>query len=281
MRRAALIFACGLVVAFAAFGQYDPPWGTSGNGPGGSGTLAPTTLVQGVPLTGTAFPSAHAGNLPAGDTVLYTAPAGKRALLLSIGGMNPTAGSITWFPEMRTVGGALWQIVGNSATGAGAVATTVFPGIILDPGESLFIHTSAAGMNVADGVVEFDATSAFRSVKLFGLATGNQVIYTPPAGKSAWVIGQGGTTYNGSSTIIIYNDSPGTGVVNLCFVPSGGPATCAANSVNELGTSTLTASARGSVSFAGFLTLSGNDFLVINVANGSANQLLWMNVYEL
>lgn len=260
-----------LLTAFGLGAQYTPPWGTSGNGPGGSGTLAPTTYVEGVPLTGASYPVVKGLALAAGDTDVYTVPAGKRAWIVAAGAYNPTAGAIAIFPELK-VAGVYYRLAATLTPAATTAASLGALAIILEAGESLSLNAGSAGLNYSISVIQFDSTSRLRTVKLSGVATGNNTVYTAASNVTGFSQTLSATVVHTTAMAVA------GGPVFLCAVSSGSPATCAgANAINQ-----IALPASGAVNFqaAGFNFNTG-DLLVVNMTTGDPQQLIWLNVLEM
>jgi hypothetical protein len=163
-------------------------------------------------------------------------------------------------------------------------ANTPGPSILiaLEPGESFSIHTDVAGLNLSGSVIQFDSSSAFKTVKLLGLTTGDNLLYTAPVGKTSFIWGSGGPgTLNSTSQIFFVSDAGGARATNFCSVPSGGATTCLAFSANSLGTASTAASSKLANEFTTGISLSSQDFLVLNVDTGAASQIAWINVSEI
>lgn len=250
---------------------------------GGPSTISPTTAFQGLPLTNASFPAIRGYALALGNVDLYTVPAGKRLLVISGGGMNPTTtpANIVWYFEVK-ISGTYYRLmtsITTVATGGGGTNTSSGSiDYILEAGEVLAVNSSALGMNLSASVVLFDATSPMRSVKLIAPASGDNLLYTVPAGKTAWLLGTNGAIW-GASALNIIADTTAPGIVNVCNVASGGSAACSA-STNAIANTTAVASAKTAL-ITGAVTMSSTDFLLLNVATGNAAQMAWINVLEL
>jgi hypothetical protein len=238
-----------------------------------AGKLASTTFVYGLPLTGASFPAVRGYGLASGDVDLYTVPAGKRLLVIGSSGYNSTAGAITWYPELKSTSGSYYRlntsVVGNSLSGISAISIS----IVLEAGESISFNSSAPGLNVTMDTLLFDNTSPFRTVKLLGLATGNNTLYTVPAGKTA--LTNPTTLILGGTGLLTYvGDAGGPGTVNTYIVPSGGTA----GPGNLVSVTVGAAFTRMIAAFNG--SLAAGDSGVMNVATGGTAQIAWSNIFE-
>lgn len=238
---------------------------------------------MGVSLPSGIFKRIFGSNLALGDNDIYTVPTGKRALIGQPVAYNASAGTIAWFTEIK-VSGTYYRLgpTTSSTTLLGS-ATSNNAGIILEAGEIIAVNlATTAGLNVQFPVIEFDASASLKSVKVLGPATGDNTLYTCPAGKSAVVLSQVGaipldaivgTGLSGS--IYFCCDAGGTRNVKIFSVASGG----ASATTNQLsGATGFGASTRGTLGFNG--ALGAGDFLVVNVDVGNAAQITWANILE-
>jgi hypothetical protein len=153
--------------------------------------------------------------------------------------------------------------------------------LILEPGESMSVHTDAAGLNLSAGVIQFDSTSPLRTVKLLGPASGDNTLYTAPFGKTARILPTDLTIRSiVPSALFFVSDAGGTRNINLCDVAVGGSTACASNSVNELLFGSALASVKTTFQTTD-ITLNAGDFMVLNVDVGNAAQIAWINVLEI
>lgn len=244
----------------------------------------PRNLVLfGISLPSGVFKRSVTSALAIGDTDLYTCPTGKRAFVMGPVFYNNSAGSITWFPEIK-VAGSYYRLANNSTTGTGGTTFTVIlgNGFILEAGEILAINcATTAGGVIHFPIIEFDASASLKTAKVLGgsLINGDNTIYTCPAGKSALPLGTlVGHTNGGSNPATVFFVADGTNRnVKFNMVASGGSPT-GANQVSA--TATVTANQRGS---AGFLqsTLGAGDFVNMNLDVAAASQIVWFNVLEI
>lgn len=231
-------------------------------------------------LLGAKFITGLFGNISTGDTDLYTVPTGKRAIVTTMCGFNPSAGSITWYPKVK-ISGTYYRLNSGSAAGAGTFSAPTSVSFILEAGEILAINTiTTNGLNVSTSIIEFDAASPLKTVKLAGLSTGDNTLYTCPSGKTALPLGPS-LLFGGINPTVfcpflyVVGDASGGDTFVLHLVPSGGSA----GSTNKIATVTPSANARGTASFAG--SLGAGDFIVVNASTGDAAQIAWMNLVEL
>jgi hypothetical protein len=238
----------------------------------------PRNIVAGsVAVAGSRVLESYHGNLGTGDTDLYTAPTGKRALLLPAraANFNPANGTVTAYLQVK-VSGTYYRINANTAVvvtvGTSLTAGGIGSGpVILEPGESIAINCATnTGLNLWLGLIEFDTSAPYKTVKVLGPSTGDNTLYTCPAGKSTW-----GTSLTAPIGLTFVSDAGGARTVTSYHVPSG----------QAIGTAYKT-SAAVSVSAsnaAGFLvgsSLGPSDFLAFNVDTGNAAQIAWATIAE-
>ncbi len=224
-------------------------------------------------------------NLSTGDTDLYTVPTGRRAFIGNLQFHNPSAGTIGFYMEIK-VSGTYYRISSVSSANAGLSNNNFNAGgIYLEAGESLSINTTTtAGLNASIAVVEMDATSPVKSAKLTGASTGHNTLYTCPAGKSAYVTGQGSGMGMGMGNPNVFagllnfvSDGGGTRAVTTYLVPSGGSA----GTTNQMmASANVSANVRSSALIFN-ATLGVGDFVDFNVDTGAATQLAWVNIIEI
>lgn len=245
------------------------------------GALAPTTFLANAPLTGTTFVPIRGYGIPAGDTDLYTAPAGKRVIINVGGAYNHAAVSITAFAELKS-GGVYYRVSGPSAVlVAGTSSAAPTPNIILEPGESISVNTDAAGLNVSFAGIQYDASSPLRSIKTLGPASGSTLLYTAPAGKNAYLVSNSlGGLGNNANTLNVGSGAVSSGTVLLCVLPAGTtPVSCPANGAFEILTGPALTTGRTSLQF-GTVSLNAGDMLVVNIQTGDPAQIVWTHVIE-
>lgn len=262
---------------------------------GGTGTYAMTLAISGsqggasftygVPLVNPKFIRVAGSNLSIGTTDLYTVPTGRRALIQGCTGVATGGGAVTVASQFK-IGGTYYPIANSTASVGTTLQTSLggFPGNVLEATDIVSIVTSVNnGLNMYCAVVEFDNTSALRGIRQIGLSTGDNTIYTVPAGKTATFTQLTNSTTlsaNNSGSIKICNDAGGTHTFAVNNVPSGGsPA-----STNLMGAgSTLVASNCGTNTTGGttaFYTLAAGDFISVNSSAGNAAQTVLIPVIE-
>lgn len=230
-----------------------------------------------IALTGVKFVNTTSFNMINGTTDIYTCPAGKRAAIYNYSGQNNNGTSQTIQVKIK-VSGTYYPLIINSTMTANASGIAQPNCIILEAGESISATTNAANITYVGCAMEYDASCAMYTSKVLNLTSGNNTIYTCPAGKKAVLLDNKLTTYGISSTpasVKLYNGSGGAVVHQVYLVNSGGsPAT-----TNQFFSNTGTAS-------AALLTVSlpaglqAGDFVSVNSASATAGQFCWINVME-
>ena len=238
------------------------------------------TFPGGVPLSGVKYPAVYGSNLATGDNDLYTVPANKRALVLSVTAFNTSAGTISYTPQVKVSGtyypltnGALTRVTGS------AQQKTLTIGYIAEAGEIVSVKTATTnGLNVWFEVVEFDNTSGAKSAKVVGLSSGNNTIYTVPSSTSAIILdATGNLNANAGGSLSYSNVTGATRTYYWHIVPSGQSV----GSGYQVSLATNTIATGGAVQQAASASLATGDFVNINVDAATAGQMAWVNILEI
>lgn len=221
------------------------------------------------------YPSGFVSNAGSGDVDLYTVPAGKRAYINELGGYNRAGTTTAVFIQIK-VSGTYYR-----ASNAQNYSTNQFIGlmdlnqgfpIILEAGESLAVNTAQAGMNLWLRITEFDNNCGMKSPKLLALASGDNILYTVPAGKTAYLLAN--TNWNMATTCIFgYNSSGSSANINLNLVPNGGSSAIGNQVIAQ-----VAVSAASSISAP--TSLSAGDSIVINSSAARSPFVYWTNIME-
>lgn len=235
-------------------------------------------------LPGCKFVGATLANVGSGDVDLYTCPAGKRAyvvqiLLLNNDGVN----TLTYFPEIK-VSGTYYRI---NTTGTVNPSTYAKPinslnyNLCLEAGESFSMNINQSSQTIWLAVIEFDNIASLSTHKLLTLASGDNTIYTVPAGKTAILLNGNAMQTAGSSALSLisyYNTSGSARSIKFYIVKSGdstGSTNQSYQNASVSNNNTLLAI------FQGCATLAAGDFVVINTDSNAAGQVAWANVLEI
>lgn len=242
---------------------------------GSAGTVVVNPGV--ISMTGVKYVSGYLGGLASGDNVLYTAPAGKRAIINAFNVYNDTAGSINFYPFLR-ISGTNYKYSGTlacSANSPNGVATAV--NIILEPGEGFGINVASTGMNAWARIIEYDNTVPIYAAKKVGSwASGDNTIYTVPTATNAVLIDGVGTIVQNVTSMNYYNSSGGARTVRWFSVPSGGStgATTRVSASSSIGNDT-----RSSLIVSH--TMATGHSIVLNTNATTDTQVAWVMVMEL
>jgi hypothetical protein len=241
------------------------------------------TLFSGVPLTGATFPTVRGFGLAATDVDLYTAPTGKRVLVMTGGGINITGTATNCTFELKS-GGTYYKIAAPLAFGGVGVTNGAALTIVLEPTESISIKCDAASnVNISVAAVQFDNTATLKTVKLLGPATGLNTLYTVPALKTALLMAPAGPSWAGVGNVLYGTAAVAGGLVVGCVIPSGQTVACVNTGPFQIGAVTSGANTRGIVfpaaAAAGF-SMAAGDKIALGVTTGDATQIAWTNVLE-
>lgn len=248
-----------------------------------------TTDLFGYPSQGVLLPNAkgkhvYSTNLTTGDTDVYTVPTGKRFLLTGVWVYNSSGGNITWYPEAK-VSATYYRLASNSTTATVAITNLGnMGGYVLDAGESLSFNTATNnGLDVHVHGIEFDSTGFLKGLRSLGPATGDNTMYTCPAGYYACILGPAGglpiimsQSFNATAYECIA-DAGGTRVFKLQLVPTGQ----AANAKHQIATVTAGASTRGTLNISQQFYMEVGDFLNLNLDTGNAGESFWGTILEI
>lgn len=241
-------------------------------------TLGPVILPNAIPVS---FSSSQTSITGGTDVVLYTVPSGRRCIFLSLAVHNGTGGSSSTFQVKVGIGGTNYILNGLSASLiAGSINNAVITNMyIAEAGEQLIINnTTTTTFNTLGYGIEFDNVSGLKTSKILSLQTGNNTVYTTPAGKRAFSVSLDLlTTYNKASTFYA-NTSGNTRTYSWNVVLSGG----AVNDNNRVSTQAAQTTITNTVATAAvgqFVTNSG-DFVNINTDANTATQWAWINILE-
>jgi hypothetical protein len=267
-----LLLPCALLLAFGCAGVLFPVRAGISNG-------SPIITAYGdAIIPGATFRSTNKGNIASGDVDLYTAPAGKRAIVFGAAVFNPTAGAINIFIETK-IAGTYYRLFG--AAQSVGINSTVNPStvmIVLEPGDSYSINSAALGLNVFLKISEYPSSQSPFSAKLTALTNGASTLYTVPAGKSAIIFPVatfGGGVALPSGQVFVGNNSGGSLNYFINVVPNGG-SVAASNQVQN-------ATAIGNVAFTALKcdsTMTAGDFITVTSTAATATQFAFVTIAE-
>lgn len=234
-------------------------------------------VMYGVVLRGSQFVAVNGRSVATGDTDLYTVPTGKRAILTSYVYSNfVNIGTVTWFLQVKH-SGTYYRLSTSDSRTASSASNSAIGHFIFEAGESISVNVATSnGLNFFAEVLEFDDSNALTRAAIFGLATGDQTLYTCPTGKRAHVPASSPWPNNNSpvGALGLVADAGGSRTMIIQHVPNGGsPATS-----NQVTSASVTASTRSNATVP--VTLDAGDFININVNTGNAAQLAYTPIIE-
>lgn len=222
----------------------------------------------GIQLPNPKFVRVQGVNLGLGTNDLYTVPAGRRALVSQFfTAYNNSAGTIVMFLKIK-VGATYYRVSGDTSITT-ANHSTPSASIILEPGDILSVDVATtAGLNVFCDVVEYDSVLPLYSPRILNPASGDQTLYTCPAGKTARLVN---SQFVPTNVPTVFFMGPSAGSLNwyVNLVPSGGTPGTGNKAVQtqSAGTNTRSAPSVG-------IALGPGDFININ-ASGTGSPICW------
>ncbi len=216
-------------------------------------------------------------NLSAGITDLFTVPAGRRFMLMSITASTTNLTSTTSFSLLKT--NSVYYRYSNSSS-----VTTNFPqslatssdNTLLEPGEIIAVTNSLAGVNAILFGLLFPTNSNIYTPRVLSLTSGNNTLYTCPSGKCAVGMPMAGNSSAANPNLFIFyaNDSGASRTNSLYVVPSGGVADSSNVVWRKIIANTSTASQPCGLLFPG-------DSIVMSTDSTAANNWLRVTVSEI
>lgn len=234
--------------------------------------------IFGVTLPGALAVRVAGSNLATGNTDLYTVPAGRKAVVTNYVAFNPSAGTIAHYPQLK-VSGTYYRLktVNSSTTGTGVGVALAAP-LVLVAGDILAMNcATTAGLNCWFTVIEFDAAAPLKTARLLGPATGDNTLYTVPAGKTAAAVSVFGgfSELTQGGPLVVFAADGTNRTIYLNIVNAGG-SPASTNKANAA----LVVTASTTSSRPMFATLGAGDFVNLNVDVGNAAQIAYLTVVE-
>jgi hypothetical protein len=156
-------------------------------------------------------------------------------------------------------------------------------GFIFDSTTSLSVNASAVSLGIEFVILEFDDTTPLKTVALYSLASGNNVLYTCPSGYTAagLQVGQPAIVYGLAIGGVNYVNATGSSRnVYVCLVKSGeSPIAPGVGSNSFLGAVALIGSGNA-LATNGCAGLVAGDSVQINTNAATATQWSWINILE-
>lgn len=188
--------------------------------------------------------------------------------------INLSGGSITETGQLK-VNGVYYTVspvtsLANNTSTVIANAFNTYP--CAEAGEGFSVLCTGLGLTLTGYAIEFDATEPFKGPKIMALASGDNTLYTAPAGKSA--IPCQGNAF--TARVLIFNGTAGTRTYSINVVPRG-----SSPSTSNQGTPTYTATT-GTLSTQAnpICGLNPGDFLSVNSDSSLSGQVCWTFVLE-
>lgn len=222
--------------------------------------------------------NAFISNCTTGNQILYTAPAGRRAAFNNQFFWNPTVSTITELILLAPAGGGFYQSSASQTVTAGSSNVQGSYYGVLEPGDSLVVNSTAAGLSARAQILEFPSSFTYYMPRLTSMTSGNNTLYTcasanggvtwtPPAAQGAGTLAQ----------VILYNTGSSITYTGVYLVPSGGSP----GSSNQIMGSFVAANNTEKVlSFSTGLTFNQGDSIVIASPTSNSGQYAWTVVVE-
>ncbi|MFN8609405.1 MAG: hypothetical protein U0931_17840 [Vulcanimicrobiota bacterium] len=269
----------------AGGGRFELIGGSAGSSGGGSMTNSLVLSNLGASLINARFVLKQTLSAGTGHIDFGPVPTGKRWKVLSLF-MTLPSGSVAYTTQLKS-GGSYYSIMPQSYASPGiAPALADLRALpVLEAGESYSILAGGAGLSISTSILEFDATSAFQTVKSLSLSSGNNTLYTCPTGKTAVIVGQYGSVppaLNAPSGITYLNLTGSNRTYYVNVVKSGDSPSAPGAGSNSYHNSavTITDGVVQSIPSNAFLVLEAGDFINLNVDSGGGNQAAWVSVLE-
>lgn len=237
----------------------------------------------------TAYSTTAAGqNFP-----LYTVPAGRRAILYGVAVAMASGSGGCAFNPMIEIGGNYYQLAGSFEgssfvnPGAGAGVSGTMPAMYIAEAGEIFnmqsgsdITGNQAGFFVCT-VIEFDNTSALKSVKSLGISgTGSVALYTPSGSKNGLLCGNFPLGL-GAAGGYVWGVCNQNALASCYFSYLRTSATASVNNRISVGATVTTVAAMGTLAM---LTIANGDTLAWTpgsaITSGSLLPWMWTNVIE-
>lgn len=214
-----------------------------------------------------------------GDQDLYTVPAGKRVLVLQM--VSYFAANIIVRFTVKS-GGNYYNISTTSNPGNTFTQIAYNGFCVILSGETIAFNTaSSVSGNLTLSFIEFDEDSQLNRGALFSLSSGNNTVYTCPAGYQAIPV----TLYlpqfsmqNANLRVNYFNVSGATRTLSFYYVPSGGSP--GSTNLTWSGTIANNTETSGLTNTSCFPSLQEGDSWVVNTDSSASGQYAWVNVIE-
>ena len=248
---------------------------------GGSGTAQPT-IPGNIPMGSVIFKQVNTQDLVIGNSStydLYTVPVGKRAALLTSNVFNnsTTGSAVARYFIMVKTNGLYYPFHGSSTSNPSVGSTVEDLSFIADAGETLAIYLSGNGstMSVNLKVVEIDTSVNVRTIRLYGLTSGNNTLFTSVNSSTAVGLGDNLIFDAGNTALFNVNGGSGSVVWRSFLVPSGQTVD---SKYQIMSTAAVASVARSIASCA--ITMTSGSYLSVFYGSTVASSLVWANIME-
>jgi hypothetical protein len=228
------------------------------------------------------YPAVRTSAAISGNNLLYTVPAGRKALVVDYIVSNSTASAIVNYPFVR-IGGVDYRTgasFNEPANGWGhnySFASSRSQPIVLNAGESFGVVTDAAGLTIWAHIIEFDELSPFSRADIRNWTAGANTLLLVPANKTIAIGAMGLTSGNlpapNATGIVYFNASGATRTLSAINIVPFGEGVALANqfaTTNNVFNNTL---------FSKFFhgNLAAGDSIVLTSDSDAAGQFAWCN----
>jgi hypothetical protein len=224
------------------------------------------------------YPKAYSINMGSGNVDLYTVPANRMALWVDTVVTNPTGsgGAMTTLVQAKVSGTYHTFDFVSAGLAAGSYGRTAAQApFLLLAGEIASVNLSTTGASVWPSIIEFDASANIARSVLFSLASGNNTVFTVPAGKTVqFVAFPSASSLPQVGTLWYWNNSGGTPTVSMNVVPNAGSPSLQ----NQIFTGSIANQQMAQQTFYG--GLNPGDFINVNTSSATATQTAYV-IYTL
>lgn len=213
-----------------------------------------------------------------GNVDFYTVPTGKRAVWMNTFFLNTGTATGSLLPQVK-VGGNYYRLTSSAIQPNANNFITLGPGslkyYVAEAGESLSVQVTvspAGSWAIRPMILEFDNTSAVKSVKLVNQSLGDSLLYTVPAGKRAtmfnlWNENNVSNLFDGAA---LSNQTGNGSLVDYLSVVNSGLTRKVVNTITNLvlTTNVLTVTAANTFAVGDFVMFAGITNALYTFLNG-------------
>lgn len=214
-------------------------------------------------------------NLAAGDNDFYTVPADKKAMAGQVHVRNNAGGTLSRFLKAKIAG--VYHRISNGGTLAVNTSTITGSPHVFNAGEIFAITYGSINMAAQSGIWLFPDTHPLKTLRINSLDLTQQVLYTVPAGKKAFILNSTSpATFAGSPFIQAINDAGVNHTLTFWHVPSGGII----ENATKIHTTAAIANAGGALVPVPIALFEG-DQIVVQSSDATAGCSVWLTVFEI